>query len=79
MHYVRGHGLMLNEHLQDLASHYSKTWACDSKTWACAWRCVNCGHRDDAVMQQYRQAQTTQHKGCIKGMETQEESVVSCT
>ena len=72
MNCIRCHGLMLEEHLLDLESSYGGIWAC-------AWRCVNCGHRDDAVMQQHRQAQTAQRVGCIEGMETQEESVVSCT
>jgi len=42
---------MMKEHLFDLEAGYGEMWAC-------AWRCINCGHRDDAVIQHHRQAQT---------------------
>ena len=46
----RCEGLMLVEHILDLAESYGEMWAS-------SWRCVNCGHRDDAVIQQHRLAQ----------------------
>ncbi len=53
MNCVRCHGLMLTEHLMDLE-------ASDGEMWACTWRCVNCGHREDAVIAQHRRARTEQ-------------------
>jgi len=71
MNCVRCHGLMLEEHLLDLDSSYGGIWAC-------AWRCVNCGHRDDAVMQQHRQAQAAQRVGRLETVTTREEREVPC-
>jgi len=67
MNCVRCHGLMLEEHMLDLGANHGEMWAC-------VWRCVNCGHRDDAVMQQHRQAQTAQRVGCLEAVATREES-----
>ncbi len=49
---TRCHGLMLKEHLLDMEA------GCREMMWSLTWRCVNCGHRDDAVMQQHRRDQT---------------------
>lgn len=45
---IRCQGLMLEEHLIDLEGGYGEMWS-----FSC--RCVNCGHRDDAVLQHHRQ------------------------
>lgn len=45
---TRCHGLMLEEHLIDMEASYGEMWNL-------SWRCVNCGHRDDAVLQHHRQ------------------------
>ncbi|UVT16305.1 MAG: hypothetical protein H8K04_01700 [Nitrospira sp.] len=45
---TRCHGLMLEEHLIDMEAGYGEMWSH-------SWRCVNCGHRDDAVLQHSRQ------------------------
>lgn len=43
-------GLMLVEHMLDMGEGYGQMWTRSS-------RCMNCGHRDDAVIRQHRQAQ----------------------
>ena len=48
MNCIRCHGLMLKEHMIDLEASYGEMWSC-------SWRCFNCGHRDDAVIQHHRQ------------------------
>jgi len=45
---TRCQGLMLEEHMIDMEAGYGEMWKR-------SWRCVNCGHRDDAVLQHYRQ------------------------
>ncbi len=45
----RCQGLMLEEHMIDIEAGYGDMWSR-------SWRCFNCGHRDDAVMRQHRQA-----------------------
>lgn len=50
---TRCHGLMLEEHLIDMEAGYGEMWSC-------TWRCVNCGHQDDAVMRQHRQTHLRQ-------------------
>ncbi len=47
MNCTRCQGLMLKEQMIDLEGGYGEMWAC-------SWRCFNCGHRDDAVLQQHR-------------------------
>ncbi len=46
---IRCHGLMLEEHMIDMEGGFGEMWDVGS-------RCVNCGHRHDAVIQQHRQA-----------------------
>lgn len=53
---IRCQGLMLAETLVDMEAGYHEMW---SRTW----RCVNCGHRADAVMQQHRRAGIEKHRG----------------
>ena len=48
---TRCQGLMLSETLVDMEAGYREMW---SRTW----RCVNCGHRADPVMQLRQQAGT---------------------
>ena len=48
MHCTRCQGLMLEEHMIDMEAGYGEMWSRSS-------RCVNCGHRDDAVLQQHHQ------------------------
>jgi C4-type Zn-finger protein len=47
---TRCEGLMLEEHMIDMEGAYGEMWSR-------SWRCFNCGHRDDAVIQQHRQQQ----------------------
>ena len=46
---TRCHGLMLEEQIIDMEGAYGEMWSTCS-------RCVNCGHRHDAVIQQHRQS-----------------------
>ncbi|MBX3325184.1 MAG: hypothetical protein U0223_07580 [Nitrospira sp.] len=46
---TRCQGLMLEEQMLDMEAAYGEMWSISS-------RCVNCGHRHDAVIQQHRQA-----------------------
>ncbi len=45
---TRCEGLMLEEYMIDMAGSYGEMWSS-------SWRCFNCGHRDDAVIQHHRQ------------------------
>lgn len=47
---TRCEGLMLEEHMIDMEGDYGEMWSR-------SWRCFNCGHRDDALIQQHRQRQ----------------------
>jgi hypothetical protein len=38
---------MMEEHMIDMAAGYGEMWGR-------SWRCFNCGHRHDAVIQQHR-------------------------
>ena len=46
---TRCQGFMLGETLLDMEAGYHEMW---SRTW----RCVNCGRRADAMLQQHRRA-----------------------
>ena len=48
MNCTRCQGLMLNEHMIDMEGGYGEMWSVST-------RCVNCGHRDDAVIHHHRQ------------------------
>jgi hypothetical protein len=50
---TRCQGLMLEEHMIDMEAGYGEMWNRSS-------RCVNCGHRDDAVLQHHRQVHAKQ-------------------
>jgi hypothetical protein len=45
---TRCQGLMLEEHMIDMEGGYGEMWSVST-------RCVNCGHRDDAVIKHHRQ------------------------
>jgi hypothetical protein len=45
---TRCRGLMLEEPMIDMEADYGEMWSRSS-------RCVNCGHRDDAVLRHHRQ------------------------
>ena len=45
---TRCQGLMLEESMIDMEADYGAMWSR-------SWRCFNCGHRDDAVIQHHRQ------------------------
>ncbi len=47
MNCTRCQGLMLKEQMIDLEGGYGEMWTS-------SWRCFNCGHRDDAVLQHHR-------------------------
>lgn len=51
MNCTRCQGLMLDEHMIDMEGGYGGMWSVST-------RCVNCGHRDDAVIQHHRQLST---------------------
>ncbi len=44
---TRCHGLLLEEHMIDMEGGYGEMWSF-------SWSCFNCGHRDDAVLQQHQ-------------------------
>lgn len=46
---TRCRGLMLDEPMIDMEAAYGEMWSVSA-------RCVNCGHRHDAVLQHHRQA-----------------------
>lgn len=48
MNCTRCQGLMLDERMIDMEGGYGEMWSVST-------RCVNCGHRDDAVIQHHRQ------------------------
>ena len=48
MNCTRCQGLMLDEHMIDMEGGYGEMWSVST-------RCVNCGHRDDAVIQHHQQ------------------------
>ncbi len=48
MNCIRCQGLMLEEQMIDMEAGYGEMWTH-------SWRCFNCGHRDDAVLQHHRQ------------------------
>lgn len=50
---TRCQGLMLEEQMIDMEASYGEMWVS-------ARRCVNCGYRDDTIMQQHRLAQAPQ-------------------
>ena len=50
---IRCQGLMLEEHLIDMEAGYGEMWSRSS-------RCINCGHRDHAVIQHHRQLPANQ-------------------
>ena len=66
---IRCRGLMLGETLVDMEAGYHEMW---SRTW----RCVNCGHRADAMLQQHRRAGIEQHGGRLTVAAVQKEPVV---
>ncbi len=45
---TRCQGLMMEEPMIDMEAGYGEMWSH-------SWRCFNCGHRDDAVIQHHRQ------------------------
>ncbi len=48
MNCTRCQGLMLEERMIDMEGAYGEMWSVST-------RCVNCGHRDDAVIQHHRE------------------------
>ena len=47
MHCVRCHGLMVRTHMMDFDGT-------SGHMWTASWRCMNCGHVDDDVVQHNR-------------------------
>ena len=47
---TRCQGMMLEESMIDMEADYGQMWSR-------SWRCFNCGHRHDAVIQHHRQIQ----------------------
>lgn len=52
MHCMRCHGLMMRDHFLDFDGT-------SGHLWACGWRCINCGHVYDAVIEQNRRTAST--------------------
>lgn len=50
MNCTRCQGMMLEESMIDMEADYGQMWSR-------SWRCFNCGHRHDAVIQHHRQIQ----------------------
>ena len=49
MHCSRCRGLMIKDRFLDIMGQFGEMWAI-------SWRCVNCGHVYDSVIQQHRSA-----------------------
>ncbi|UVT20587.1 MAG: hypothetical protein H8K03_01300 [Nitrospira sp.] len=49
---IRCQGLMMEERMIDMEAGYGEMWSR-------SWRCFNCGHRHDAVIQQHRKTHVT--------------------
>jgi hypothetical protein len=49
----RCRGFMAEDHFLDMQGSYGQMWAT-------SWRCVNCGHVQDSVIEQNRSAQPEQ-------------------
>lgn len=65
MNCTRCQGLMLEEHMIDIEGGYGEMWCC-------SWRCFNCGHRDDAVLQHHRQLHAKRVAGSLLTVPAQE-------
>ena len=50
MHCSRCRGLMVKDHFLDIEGGFREMWTA-------SWRCMNCGHVHDAVIEQNRLAQ----------------------
>ena len=55
---TRCEGLMLEESMIDMEADYGAMWSR-------SWRCFNCGHRDDAVIQHHRQTHAKSIEICL--------------
>ena len=53
-------GLMIEDQFLDLAGAYGQMWTT-------SWRCVNCGHIHDSVIEQHRLARPEQLVGLSSG------------
>jgi uncharacterized Zn finger protein len=49
MNCSRCHGFMVKDHFLDIQGQFSEMWAT-------SWRCLNCGHVYDAIIEQNRVA-----------------------
>ncbi|MDR4468487.1 MAG: hypothetical protein MRJ68_09340 [Nitrospira sp.] len=65
MNCTRCQGLMLKEQMIDLEGSYGEMWIS-------SWRCFNCGHRDDAVLQQHRRQYAQPVAGSPQSVKAQE-------
>lgn len=54
---TRCQGLMLKECMIDMEADYGEMWSH-------SWRCFNCGHRDDAVINHHREVQARSMTAC---------------
>ena len=62
---TRCEGLMLAEQMIDMEGGYGEMWSR-------SWRCVNCGHRDDAVIQHHRQLVAKSSVVCSQAVTVQD-------
>lgn len=65
MNCTRCQGLMLEEHMVDMEAGYGEMWSR-------SWRCFNCGHRDDDVIQHHRQRHAKSSGASPHAMTTQD-------
>ena len=62
---TRCQGLMLEESMIDMEADYGEMWSR-------SWRCFNCGHRDDAVIQHHRQIHARSIEGTLSAVPVSE-------
>lgn len=65
---ARCQGLMAEDHFLDFAGGYREMWAT-------SWRCLNCGHVYDAVIEQNRLARQEMLVGCSSEPDYEDDEV----
>ena len=67
---VRCLGLMVVDHFLDFDGAYGQMWTA-------SWRCMNCGHVHDAVIEQHRLAQQEQGVALLRGVPDHQDDEVN--
>ncbi len=68
MHCSRCRGLMLVDHFLDMEGGFGEMWTA-------SWRCMNCGHVYDAVIEQHRLARRETVVVCSSEPDYQDDEV----